>query len=116
MNRMSVPASGDPRAAPGVAALADQCVMCGLCLPHCPTYRLEQTEAESPRGRIALARALAEGRLEPDAEAVAHLDHCLGCLSCQQVCPSQVRYEDLLVQTRAALAAARPPAAAGRWL
>ncbi|HEU4665219.1 MAG TPA: (Fe-S)-binding protein [Dokdonella sp.] len=116
MNRMSVPASGDPRAAPGVAALADQCVMCGLCLPHCPTYRLERTEAESPRGRIALARALAEGRLAPDAAAVAHLDHCLGCLSCQKVCPSHVRYDDLLVQTRAALLAARPPGLLRRWL
>ena len=116
MNRMSVPASGAPRAKPGVAALADQCVMCGLCLPHCPTYRLERTEAESPRGRIALARALAEGRLAPDAAAVAHLDHCLGCLSCQKVCPSQVRYDDLLVQTRAALVATVPPSRLRRWL
>src|SRR5690242_11407068 len=116
MNRMSVPASGVPRAVPGVAALADQCVMCGLCLPHCPTYRLERTEAESPRGRIALARALAEGRLAPDATAVAHLDHCLGCLSCQKVCHSQVRYDDLLVQTRAALVATAPPGRSSRWL
>ncbi|TCO43009.1 glycolate oxidase iron-sulfur subunit [Dokdonella fugitiva] len=116
MERMSVPASGVPRADPGVAALADQCVMCGLCLPHCPTYRLERTEAESPRGRIALARALAEGRLAPGAATLAHLDHCLGCLSCQKVCPSQVRYEDLLVQTRAALVAATPPGHLQRWL
>jgi glycolate oxidase iron-sulfur subunit len=77
--------------------------MCGLCLPHCPTYRLEQVEAESPRGRIALARALADGRLDPTPAAIAHLDHCLGCLSCQKVCPSQVQYEEILVQTRATL-------------
>ncbi|MGN6520602.1 MAG: (Fe-S)-binding protein [Dokdonella sp.] len=116
MERMSVPASGVSRAVPGVATLADQCVMCGLCLPHCPTYRLERTEAESPRGRIALARALAQGRLAPDEALVAHLDHCLGCLSCQKVCPSQVRYDDLLVQTRAALVAATPPGRLRRWL
>ena len=91
-----------------IERLADQCVMCGLCLPHCPTYRLDRHEAESPRGRIALARQIARGTLKPSAEAMAHLDHCLGCLSCQAVCPSGVRYEELLVQTRALLAPLRP--------
>src|SRR6478752_7087482 len=61
--------------------LADQCVMCGLCLPHCPTYRISLDEAESPRGRIALARWIAGGRLAPDATALTHLDQCLDCLS-----------------------------------
>jgi len=88
---------------PRLARLTDQCVMCGLCLPHCPTYRLENAEAESPRGRIALARALTTGTLAPTPAAVAHLDHCLGCLSCEKVCPSQVQYEEILVHTRAAL-------------
>lgn len=86
-----------------VAALADQCVLCGLCLPQCPTYRLARTEAESPRGRIALARALANGEATAEPGTLAHLDQCLGCLSCQQACPSGVRYEDLLVRTRALL-------------
>ncbi|WP_395680417.1 (Fe-S)-binding protein [Dokdonella sp.] len=102
MNRMPVPLSGLTGGTDRLAALADQCVMCGLCLPHCPTYRLERVEAESPRGRIALARALADGRLDPTPAALAHLDHCLGCLSCQKVCPSDVQYEEILVQTRAA--------------
>ncbi|HEY0233106.1 MAG TPA: (Fe-S)-binding protein [Dokdonella sp.] len=98
-------AAADPR----LASLTDQCVMCGLCLPHCPTYRLENVEAESPRGRIALARALTTGTLAATATAVVHLDHCLGCLSCQKVCPSQVQYEEILVRTRAALADAPRP-------
>jgi len=96
----------------GVLALASQCVMCGLCLPHCPTYRLDRHEAESPRGRIAIARGLAAGSLQASPAVIAHLDHCLACLACQSVCPSQVRYEELLVQTRARLGAPR----ARRWL
>lgn len=98
-------------------SLADQCVMCGLCLPHCPTYRLDAIEAESPRGRIALARALASGTLAPTPSALAHLDHCLGCLSCQKVCPSLVQYDEILVRTRSNLAARRPaPGLVRRWL
>jgi glycolate oxidase iron-sulfur subunit len=86
-----------------IAELADQCVQCGLCLPACPTYTLDRSEAESPRGRIAIAAALARGVAEPTAELRAHLDHCLGCLSCQRACPAEVRYDELLVKTRALL-------------
>ena len=80
--------------------LADQCVLCGLCLPACPTYRIGRTEAESPRGRIALAKALATGALAPEPAALAHLDHCLGCLSCERVCPSGVQYGQLIDRQR----------------
>ncbi|NCT67692.1 MAG: (Fe-S)-binding protein [Rhodanobacteraceae bacterium] len=97
-----------PAVDPRLLALADQCVMCGLCLPHCPTYRIAGIEAESPRGRIALARALASGTLAPSAAALTHLDQCLACLSCQKVCPSQVQYEEILVRSRAATAPLRP--------
>ncbi|MBX3691110.1 heterodisulfide reductase-related iron-sulfur binding cluster [Dokdonella sp.] len=86
--------------------LADQCVMCGLCLPHCPTYRLSRHEAESPRGRIALIRRIAAGE-PPSSSALEHLDHCLSCLSCQKVCPSQVRYGELIDGARARLWAER---------
>lgn len=86
-----------------LAVLADQCVQCGLCLPVCPTYALDGNEAESPRGRIAIAAALARGQGSPDAEMREPLDHCLGCLSCERVCPAGVRYEELLVETRALL-------------
>jgi glycolate oxidase iron-sulfur subunit len=83
-----------------IAALADQCVKCGLCLPVCPTYRVARNEAESPRGRIAFAQALARGQLAATPVLTAHLDQCLACMSCERVCPSHVRYADLLVATR----------------
>ncbi|MEO7063867.1 MAG: (Fe-S)-binding protein [Dokdonella sp.] len=118
MKPMPVPASTFPvptASAPDsrLLALTDQCVMCGLCLPHCPTYRVEAIEAESPRGRIAMARALTLGTLAPTSTTLLHLDQCLGCLSCQKVCPSLVQYEEILVGTRAALAATRPVAPRG---
>jgi glycolate oxidase iron-sulfur subunit len=86
-----------------IAVLADQCVQCGLCLPVCPTYALDGNEAESPRGRIAIAAALARGQVLPSPELREPLDHCLGCLNCQRVCPAGVRYEELLIETRALL-------------
>lgn len=86
---------------PSLQALADRCVQCGLCLPACPTYALEGMESESPRGRIALARALDDGRLAPTPATDAHLDHCLGCRRCEAVCPARVDYGAILVRTRA---------------
>jgi glycolate oxidase iron-sulfur subunit len=96
-----------------IAELADQCVQCGLCLPVCPTYALDRNEAESPRGRIAIASALARGLADPTAELRAHLDHCLGCLNCETVCPAHVQYGELLVETRALLG---PSPQRPRWL
>jgi glycolate oxidase iron-sulfur subunit len=87
--------------------LADQCVLCGLCLPVCPTYRVGRTEVESPRGRISLIKALAAGTLAPEPATTAHLDHCLGCLSCERACPSGVQYGQLIDRHRQATAA--PP-------
>ncbi|HEY8257557.1 MAG TPA: heterodisulfide reductase-related iron-sulfur binding cluster [Gemmatimonadales bacterium] len=69
------------------------CVHCGFCLPACPTYLATGDEADSPRGRIVLMRALERGELEPDDPAlVQHLDACLGCRGCEPVCPSGVSY------------------------
>lgn len=81
-----------------IERLADQCVMCGLCLPHCPTYRVARSEGESPRGRVALARALVAGLA--DESATSHIDNCLACGSCAQVCPSKVEFLPLLAATR----------------
>jgi glycolate oxidase iron-sulfur subunit len=94
------PADAPTADAARLVALADRCVQCGLCLPHCPTYRLDRIEAEGPRGRIAYMRALAEGTLAPTEAGDTHLDHCLGCRRCEAVCPAGVKYEELLVGTR----------------
>ena len=99
--------SGDPGAA-GRVALADACVLCGLCLPACPTYGLGREEGESPRGRIMLMKGLAEGRIGPEPGVLAHLDQCLACRNCEQVCPAHVDYGALLMQSRAALRPVRP--------
>lgn len=93
---------------------ADRCVKCAVCLPHCPTYRISGNEAESPRGRIALMRALADGSQEPGPGMVRHLDQCLACRSCEPVCPANVPYGRLLDNARAELARRRPPSLAKR--
>lgn len=89
-------------------AAADQCVKCGLCLPHCPTYRVTLNEAESPRGRIALMQGLASGALAPSPTLAAHLDGCLTCRACEVVCPAGVPYGQLIDSGREMLAAADP--------
>jgi glycolate oxidase iron-sulfur subunit len=99
-----------------LVALADQCVQCGLCLPACPTYGLDRLEAESPRGRIALARAWALGTIPTTPAGDGHLDHCLGCRRCEAVCPADVQYGALLVQARARQRVRRRPAGRQRLL
>ncbi len=101
-----------------ILAAADRCVMCGLCLPHCPTYQLHHSEAESPRGRIALMQALASGRLESSSALQRHLDSCLVCRACEKMCPSKVPYGQLIDTTRGLLReqGKQPPPALTRLL
>lgn len=78
-----------------IAEAVSKCVHCGFCLPACPTYNLLNQEMDSPRGRIILMKSVLEGEIELE-EAVPYIDHCLGCLACQTVCPSGVQYGELL--------------------
>ncbi len=92
-----------------ILSLADACVLCGLCLPHCPTYRLDARESESPRGRVLLAQALGREPGAIDASSITALDHCLGCGRCEQVCPAKVRFGELMRLTRRLLPRRHPP-------
>jgi len=89
------------------------CVHCGLCLAACPTYVELGMEADSPRGRIHLIRALEEGQLVPTPEVIRHLDLCLGCRACETACPSGVEYGALIEAARPYVERFRP--APARW-
>jgi len=87
-------------AGPAAEDLA-RCVHCGFCLQVCPTYLVLGMETESPRGRIHLARAVQEGRIEPTPGVVTHFDLCLQCRACETACPSGVPYGRIMESTRA---------------
>ena len=82
--------------------LLSDCVHCGFCLPTCPTYLLWGQEPDSPRGRINL---MEQGVF--DGSAALHFDRCLGCMACVTACPSGVRYDLLIEQTRARVEASQ---------
>ena len=92
------------------------CVHCGLCLPTCPTYQVLGVEADSPRGRIYLMRALAEGRVQDPQSIRPFLDRCLDCRACETACPSGVKYGEVLETTRAKLEQQQPARGLAAWL
>jgi glycolate oxidase iron-sulfur subunit len=104
-------------ASPETMAALRTCVHCGICLPHCPTYRVLGEEMDSPRGRLYLMRAVGEGRLGVTETYTRHLDLCLGCRACESACPAGVPFGSLLETARAqAAATSRPRARLGAAL
>jgi glycolate oxidase iron-sulfur subunit len=85
------------------------CVHCGLCLNYCPTYRITGLETESPRGRIYLMTQWQRGGLPFTEEQVRHIDLCLGCRTCEAVCPSGVPYGRIIEHGRAEVERLRRP-------
>ncbi len=86
----------------------DRCVACGLCLPHCPTYRLTAEESASPRGRIATMRAVHNGQAQPNATVMSFMDLCLACRACEDVCPSHVPFGRMMEAAREQVEMLRP--------
>lgn len=82
-----------------------RCVQCGYCLPACPTYRVLEKESASPRGRIALVKAAAEGKIGVAEHLARPIDLCLGCRACETVCPSGVKYGTILEGAKQAIRA-----------
>jgi len=78
-----------------------QCIHCGLCLPTCPTYDATKLERNSPRGRIALMKQIAEGRSDVTKTFADEMYFCLGCLACQTACPAGVNYAEMFESARA---------------
>jgi glycolate oxidase iron-sulfur subunit len=81
-------------------SIIQQCMHCGMCLPTCPTYDATLKERNSPRGRIALMRAVADGELAIGEAFADEMSYCLGCLACQTACPAGVNYAELLETAR----------------
>jgi len=82
-------------------SIVQQCMHCGLCLPTCPTYDATKLERNSPRGRIALMRRIADGEMEVTEAFAREMYFCLGCLACETACPAGVQYSRLFEYARA---------------
>lgn len=105
MNDTAVSPPGAPAAATFLHGLdysvVQQCMHCGLCLPTCPTYVATREERHSPRGRISLARAIADDRIPLTRAFAEEMYFCLGCLACTSACPAGVNYAEIFEHARA---------------
>jgi glycolate oxidase iron-sulfur subunit len=101
-------------------SVVQQCMHCGMCLPTCPTYTETKLERNSPRGRISLMRAIADGQLEAKKAFSDEMYFCLGCLACETACPAGVDYTQLFEMARAeaerSVGQQSPPRRLFRWL
>ncbi|WP_018133104.1 (Fe-S)-binding protein [Effusibacillus pohliae] len=84
------------------------CVHCGLCLDACPTYQETGNEAQSPRGRVYLIKAVAEGKLEINDSFIDPVFRCLDCRACETACPSGVQVGALIEEARGQIRQAQP--------
>ncbi len=97
--------------------IIQSCIHCGMCLPYCPTYLETMNETSSPRGRIHLIEAVADGRLSvTDPGFVGQMYQCLDCRACEDVCPSGVEYGKLVEASRTQIERATPGSPAKRGL
>lgn len=96
--------------------LTSQCIRCGFCLESCPTFVLTANEAESPRGRIYLAKLGEQGNLDWRGDVKKAFDTCLGCRACETACPSGVKYGEILELAREKLEEAQPSPSRKRFL
>lgn len=95
--------------------LISECVHCGFCLSTCPSYRVLGKEMDSPRGRIYTMDAIHQQEADLNGTTIAHFDSCLGCLACTTACPSGVRYDRLIADTRNQIER-QHPRSPGDWL
>jgi len=95
-------------------SVLQQCMHCGMCLPTCPTYDQTKKERNSPRGRIALMRAVADGALDVTDEFAEEMSYCLGCLACQTACPAGVNYAELFETARSDIESQNPEGGSAR--
>ncbi len=86
----------------------DACVTCGLCLPHCPTFRLTGDETASPRGRLAAMGAISSGEMASDETYADMMSFCLQCRACEAACPSLVPFGRMMEGAREQLAKDQP--------
>jgi glycolate oxidase iron-sulfur subunit len=119
------PAGGPPQSSPiDLAWLSDkipyrryqECVHCGLCTASCPTYIETCDENDSPRGRIYLMRAIADGRLAMGPGVREHLELCLDCRACESACPSGVQYGKMIEPFKIAMASSAQGKEKSSWL